>query len=102
MSINEIAIVNLKIVNLFFQTFFMYRRVIIPTDKEHSIELPENFYGKQVEITVKEVVTKTSKATSAKKLPGRLKDKAFWATIEYNPGFPSVEEIRQIAWPKKN
>jgi len=80
----------------------MYRRIIIPTDKEHSIELPENLYGKQVEITVKEVLPKTGKAGSIKKLPGRLKDKAFWANIEYNPGFPSVEEIRQISWPKKN
>ena len=80
----------------------MYRRIIIPTDKEHSIELPENLYGKQVEITIKKIATKPAKVSAAKKLPARLKNKAFWEAIEYNPGFPSVEEIRQIAWPKRN
>ena len=80
----------------------MYRQIIIPTDKEHSIELPENLYGKQVEITVKEIVAKIAKVAFIKKLPARLKNKAFWENIEYNPGFPSVEELRQNAWPKKN
>ncbi len=78
----------------------MYRQIITPTDKEHSIELPENLYGKQIEITVKEVTVKTSASPGAKKLPARLKNKAFWENITYNPTFPSVEEIRQKAWPK--
>ena len=80
----------------------MYRQIITPTHKEHSIELPENLYGKQVEITVKEVLAKTPKDIVTKKLPAHLKNKAFWENIVYNPGFPAVEEIRQKVWPKNN
>jgi hypothetical protein len=80
----------------------MYRHVIIPSHEEHSIELPENLYGRQVEITIKEMAAKIAKVPSPKKLPAGLKNKAFWENIEYNPGFPSVEEIRQTVWPKKN
>ena len=79
----------------------MYRQIIIPTTKEHSIELPENLYGKQVEITVKEITTKPAKV-AAKKLPANLKSKAFWDDIPYNSNFPSIEEIRKTAWPKRN
>jgi hypothetical protein len=80
----------------------MYRQIITPTNKEHSIELPENLYGKQIEITVKEIIVKTPAASGTKRLPARLKNKAFWENIDYNPAFPSVEEIRQKAWPKNN
>lgn len=80
----------------------MYRQVIIPSHEEHSIELPENLYGKQVEITVKEIEVQSPKVFFTKKLPAGLKNKAFWENIDYNPGFPSVEEIRQTVWPKKN
>jgi hypothetical protein len=80
----------------------MYRQIIIPTDKEHSIELPENLYGKQLEITVKEITAKPAKPAVTKKLPARLKSKAFWESIVYNPDFPSIEEIQQTAWPKSN
>ncbi len=80
----------------------MYRQIIIPSHEEHSIELPENLYGRQVEITVREIAAKIAKASFQKKLPAGLKDKAFWENIEYNPGFPTVQEIRLTAWPKKN
>jgi len=86
----------------------MYRQIIIPTDKEHNIELPESLYGKQVEITVKEIVAKPARPAIAKELRIRLENKAFWEDIPYNPGFPSVEDIRHPfdklrgAWPKRN
>ena len=80
----------------------MYRQIITPTDKEHSIELPENLYGKQLEITVKEITAKAAKPAGIKKLPASLKNKSFWENIVYNPDFPSIEEVRQTAWPKSN
>ncbi len=45
----------------------MYRQIITPTHQEHSLELPEHLYGKQVEITVKGVANPTAKTTGAKK-----------------------------------
>ena len=80
----------------------MYRQIIIPTTKEHSIELPENLYGKQVEITVKEISAKPAKVATAKKLPSTLKSKAFWDDIPYNSASPSIDELRKTAWPKRN
>lgn len=80
----------------------MYRQIIIPTDKDHSIDLPENLYGKQLEITVKEIKGKRGKPTPDKKLPANLKNRAFWEDIVYDPTFKSIEEIRQRVWPKSN
>jgi hypothetical protein len=74
----------------------MYRAVLTPTEKEHTIDLPEKFFGKKVEVLINEIFFSDSSP-----LPSDLKNKAFWEDIEYNPDFPSVEEIRQTAWPKK-
>ena len=80
----------------------MYRQIIIPTIYDHSIELPENLYGKKVEVTVMELTKRTTKSIVNKKLPNRLINKAFWEDITYNPNFPSIEEIRQTSWPKSS
>lgn len=74
----------------------MYRTIITPTEKEHTLELPKKFFGKKVEVLVNEIAE--SDITS---LPSALKNKAFWEDIEFNPDFPSVEEIRKITWPKQ-
>ena len=71
----------------------MYRTIITPTEQEHTLDLPEKFFGKKIEVLIHEV--------ASAELPGDLKDKAFWQDIEFNPDFPSVEEIRQTAWPKR-
>ena len=79
----------------------MYRQTIIPTAKEHTIDLPENLYGKRVEIIINELAEKTSESKLSKKaLPATLKNKKFWMDIEYNADFPSIDTIRQVAWPK--
>jgi hypothetical protein len=65
--------------------------------RERAYHRPaQTFFGKKVEVTVNEV---DSVGTIA--LPNDLKNKAFWEDIEYNPDFPSVEEIRKTAWPKR-
>lgn len=76
----------------------MYRQIIVPTEEEHSIELPEYLYGKKVEVFVTEI---GSPADSSHSLPGDLKDKDFWETIEFDPDFPSIEDIRKTAWPPR-
>lgn len=75
----------------------MYRQIIVPTVKDHTIELPEYLFGKQVEVVVNEV---TKKATSPS-LPSDLKDKDFWNDIDFDPSFPSLTEIRSSAWPSR-
>ncbi len=70
----------------------MYRQILIPTEKDHSVELPPDLYGKQVEIIAFEIVP-TNKASRKKK--------KFLDDVKAIPDFPSVEEIRKKAWPKK-
>ena len=80
----------------------MYRQTLIPTEKDHTIDLPEDLYGKKVEVIVNKLEEKTSERRQSKKdLPSGLKDKKFWENIEYNIDFPSIDEIREIAWPKR-
>lgn len=74
----------------------MYKQILIPDKKNHSIELPEDFYGKKVEVTVVEIADeKESMLTKAKK------QKSFLDDIEAIPDFPSIEEIRKEAWPNR-
>ncbi len=70
----------------------MYRQIIVPTEEDHSIELPEYLFGKKVEVVVNEI---GSSSDSTSSLPSDLKDKDFWDDIEFNPDFPSIEDIRK-------
>lgn len=72
----------------------MYRQILIPDKKNHSIELPEDMYGKKVEVTVK-IVTEGIELTKPEKVTGFLDD------IEPIPDFPSIGEIRKEAWPER-
>lgn len=72
----------------------MLSEILVPDENHHSIELPKEFYGKKVQVIAFEVA---GNAISSNK-----KDNDFsWDDIEYNPDFPSIEEIRKIAWPSK-
>ncbi len=74
----------------------MYRQILIPDKKNHSIELPEDMYGKKVEVTVVEITdAKTAMLVEPKN------DKTFLDDIEAIPDFPSIEEIRKEAWPNR-
>lgn len=76
----------------------MYKETFIPTHKAHTVKLPKDFYGKKVEIIVKEINGPAGENIS---LPVNLKDQEFWEDIPYNPSFPSMSEIRKTAWPEK-
>jgi len=74
----------------------MYKQILIPDKKNHSIDLPEDLYGKKVEVTVVEIAdTKTARLAEPKK------QKSFLDDIEAIPDFPSVEEIRKKGWPNR-
>jgi hypothetical protein len=69
----------------------MFREIVVPTEKNHIIELPESMYGKTVEVIAFEIQPE-------KKSPGR---ENFLGDIEPIPDFPSLEQIRKEGWPKK-
>jgi hypothetical protein len=78
----------------------MYRAIITPTENTHTIDLPKEFFGKKVEVTIvelSELVTKKKQLPSDKKVS---MDELF-STFGSLPDFPTIEEIRNKAWPSK-
>ena len=78
-----------------------YRQILVPDEKNHSIEMPEEFFGKKIEVIIKDIddavesshpIPPPGKITSPDEL---LKE---FGTA---PDFPSIEEIRAKAWPSK-
>jgi len=72
----------------------MLNEILVPDENHHSIELPKEFYGKKVQVIAFEVRENV--------IASNKSDEGFsWDDIEYNPDFPSIEEIRKTAWPSK-
>jgi hypothetical protein len=72
----------------------MYKQILTPDKKNHSIILPKNLYGKKVEVTVVEI--------EDEELPVRVKGaKNFLDDIEPIPDFPGIDEIRKDGWPER-
>ena len=73
----------------------MYRQILIPTEKDHRIDLPADLYGKKVEVIAFEI-------TEEKNIPSTKKGKkGFLDDIDIIPDFPSIDVIRKDAWPQK-
>ena len=70
----------------------MFRQIIVPTAKDHNVILPPNLYDKQVEVIAFEI--EPNQVITAGK-------KNFLDDIEAIPDFPSIEKIRNEAWPEK-
>ena len=70
----------------------MYRQIVTPTEQDHTITLPPDLYGKQVEILAFEIGGEKTNVNKKKK---------FLEDIKAIPDFPSVEKIRSDAWPEK-
>ena len=79
----------------------MYRAILTPTKKQHTVDLPEQFFGKKVEVTVVEV--DGAKTLPTPKLPEgkEISLSSLFETFGMAPDFPSIEEIRTKAWPQK-
>lgn len=79
----------------------MYRQIIVPTEKDHTIELPEKFFGKTVEVTMVEV---PAPERNGHPLPPEGKvvslEKLF-ETFGADPHFPDIDSLRAKAWPSK-
>jgi hypothetical protein len=79
----------------------MYKQVLTPDKNNHSIEMPEQFFGKKVEVIVVELndITKNEKPVPP---PGKeVSVNDLFSNFGAAPDFPSLEEIRTKAWPSK-
>ena len=79
----------------------MYKQVLVPNKKNHTIEMPEKFFGKKVEVTVVEIDDPTSKSYPIPPAGNKINANELFENFGNAPDFPSVEEIRDKAWPAK-
>ncbi len=79
----------------------MYRQILVPDKKNHSIEMPEKFFGKKVEVTVVEINDPALNAYPNPPVGKKIDVKELFENFGDAPDFPSIEEIRNKAWPAK-
>ncbi len=79
----------------------MYKQILVPDKKNHSVEMPEEFFGKKVEVTVVEIVNPTSDMYPIPPLGKKVAVDELFESFGMAPDFPSIEEIRTKAWPSK-
>jgi hypothetical protein len=79
----------------------MYKQILVPNKKNHSIEMPEKFFGKKVEVIVVEIAD-SSKDLHPTPPPGKkvAVDELF-ESFGAAPDFLSTDEVRNKAWPSK-
>jgi len=78
----------------------MYKQVLIPDEKNHSIEMPEQFFGKKVEVIVVES-DNTSGTPPTPPAGKKIAVNELFESFGTAPDFPAIEEIRTKAWPSK-
>ncbi|MFM9840364.1 MAG: hypothetical protein ACKVOQ_19010 [Cyclobacteriaceae bacterium] len=79
----------------------MYRAIITPTEKEHSMELPKQFFGKKVEVTIVEMETLSKNKPHPLPQGKKISLTQLFENFGNAPDFPSIEDIRSKAWPSK-
>ncbi len=79
----------------------MYRATITPTEKEHTIDLPKQFFGKKVEVTVVEIPPLAKNGHQVPPQGKKVSLTTLFETFGIAPDFPTIEEIRNKAWPSK-
>lgn len=78
----------------------VFKQVLVPDENNHSVEMPEQFFGKKVEITVIELDADKSNHP-VPPLGKPISVNELFDNFGADPGFPSVDEIRAKAWPTK-
>ena len=77
----------------------IYKQTLVPDKKNHTIEMPEHFFGKKIEVIMIELRDKDSHPTPP---PGKkVSATDLLENFGEAPDFPSIEEIRAKAWPSK-
>ena len=76
----------------------VYRQTLVPDKKNHSIEMPEQFYGRKVEVIVMDITADESPVPPTGKV---ISMNNLFEDFGAAPDFSSIEEIRAKAWPSK-
>ena len=79
----------------------VYKQTLIPDKKNHSIEMPEEFFGKKIEVIMIEVGDAENKSRPLPPPGKKIAVEELFENFGDAPDFPSIEEIRKAAWPSK-
>ncbi len=79
----------------------IFKQIVFPDKDNHSIEMPEQFYGKKIEVSIVEVNSDLKSSTPLPPAGKKTTITKLLADFGANPNFPSAEEIRDKAWPSK-
>ncbi len=79
----------------------MYKQVLVPDKKNHTIEMPERFFGKKVEVIVVEIGDAVTDVHPSPPAGKKIAISELFENFGAAPDFPSAEEIRDKAWPAK-
>ena len=79
----------------------VYKQILFPDKKNHRFEIPVEFFGKKVEVTVVEI---DGSDKNSRPMPPQGRKTSISELLENfgaNPDFPSTKEIRAKVWPSK-
>lgn len=71
---------------------------IVPSEENHSIELPKELYGKEIEVEIRE---KTAKGKPMPPPSEAIDPKILLKHSGWGKDFPSIEELRKQTAPDK-
>jgi hypothetical protein len=77
-----------------------YKQVLIPDKKNHTIEMPEQFFGRKVEVTVVEIDGSDKNSRPVPPQGRKTSINELFENFGANTDFPTTEEIRAKAWLK--
>ena len=79
----------------------MYKQVLTPDEHNHSIEMPSEFFGKKVEVTVVEINTASAPVYPQPPVGKIISPEQLFECFGEAPDFSSIDKIREKAWPSK-
>jgi len=79
----------------------MYKQVLVPDEKNHSIEMAKKFFGKKVEVIVVEIGSSAVPSHPTPPEGRKINVSELFENFGAAPDFPSIDEIRDKAWTSK-
>jgi hypothetical protein len=79
----------------------VYKQVLFPDKKNHSVEMPERFFGKKVEVTVVEIESNSNFNHPVPPAGNPTDANSLFENFGHAPDFPSADTTRQQTWPSK-
>ncbi len=78
-----------------------FKQIFVPDQENHVVDLPREFYGKKVEVSVVELSNDTEQVRPLPPIGKKIKVEELFEAFGAAPDYPSSDDIRSKAWPSK-